>query len=95
MLGWDRERNDFNIKEIFRWEAENDTYNYVGKSILVDKIAKQWGYSETEIDQELTMRKTILDYMVRKHIRSYEDVSKLVLDYFSNPERVYRKARVS
>ena len=95
MLGWDRERNDFNIKEIFRWEAENDTYNNVGKSVLVDKIAKQWGYSKEEIDQELTMRKTILDYMVRKHIRSYEDVSKLVLDYFSNPDRVYRKARVS
>jgi flagellar protein FlaI len=95
MLGWDRDRNDFNIKEIFRWDAENDTYNYVGKSVLVDKIAKQWGYSETEIDQELTMRKTILDYMVRKHIRSYEDVSKLVLDYFSNPQLVYRKARVS
>jgi hypothetical protein len=60
-----------------------------------NRIAKQWGYSETEIDQELTMRKTILDYMVRKHIRSYEDVSKLVLDYFSNPKLVYRKARVS
>ena len=95
MLGWDRDRNDFNIKEIFRWDAENDAYNYVGKSVLVDKIAKQWGYSKTEIDQELTMRKTILDYMVRKHIRSYEDVSKLVLDYFSNPKLVYRKARVS
>jgi flagellar protein FlaI len=95
MLGWNRDRNDFNIKEIFRWDAENDTYNYVGKSVLVDRIAKQWGYSETEIDQELTMRRTILDYMVRKHLRSYEDVSKLVLDYFSNPKLVYRKARVS
>jgi flagellar protein FlaI len=95
MLGWNRDRNDFNIKEIFRWDAENDAYNCVGKSVLLDKIAKQWGYSKTEIDQELTMRKTILDYMVRKHIRSYEDVSKLVLDYFSNPELVYRKARVS
>jgi hypothetical protein len=41
------------------------------------------------------MRKTILDYMVRKHIRSYEDVSKLILDYFSNPEQIYRKAKVS
>jgi len=33
--------------------------------------------------------------MVRKHIRTFEDVSKLILDYFSDPERVYRKARVS
>ena len=60
-----------------------------------DKIAAQWGYAADEIDEELKMRQTILDYMVRKHIRSYEDVSKLVLEYFSNPQQVYRKARVS
>jgi flagellar protein FlaI len=95
MLGWNRDKNKFNIKELFRWDAESDTYSQVGRSYLINSIAKQWGYSKSEIDQELTMRKTILEYMVRKHIRSYEDVSKLVLDYFSDPERVYRKARVS
>ena len=95
MLGWDKKRNDFKIKEIFKWDAENDNYEYLGKSPLLENIAKQWGYSKEEIDEELRMRKTILDYMVRKHIRSYEDVSKLVLDYFSDPKLVYRKARVS
>jgi len=95
MLGWDKDKNDFKIQDIFRWDAETDTYNYLGKSPLLEKIAKQWGYSQEEIDHELAMRKTILDYMVRRHIRSYEDVSKLVLDYFSDPERVYRKAKVS
>jgi flagellar protein FlaI len=95
MLGWDKKRNDFKIKEIFKWDAENDNYEYLGKSPLLENIAKQWGYSQEEIDEELRMRKTILDYMVRKHIRSYEDVSKLVLDYFSDPKLVYRKARVS
>jgi hypothetical protein len=41
------------------------------------------------------MRQTILEYMVRKHIRSYEEVSQLVLDYFSDPQQIYRKAKVS
>ena len=95
MMGWDRKKNDFKIREIFKWDAETDTFNYLGRSYLLEKIGKEWGYSTDEIDHELKMRKTILDYMVRKHIRSYEDVSKLVLDYFSDPERVYRKARVS
>ena len=95
MLGWDRERNDFKIQEIFKWDAENDKFDYLGKSRLLESTAKQWGFSKEEIDEELRMRKTILDYMVRRHIRSYEDVSKLVLDYFSDPERVHRKAKVS
>ena len=95
MLGWDRRKKDFKIQEIFRWDAETDTYHYLGKSPLLSKIAKEWGYTIREINEELKMRKTILDYMVRKHIRSYEEVSKLILDYFSDPQLVYRKARVS
>jgi archaeal flagellar protein FlaI len=95
MVGWDKEKNDFNIKEIFKWNIEKDVYLKVGRSPLIDSIAAQWGYSLDEIDQELKMRQTILEYMVRKNIRSYEDVSKLVLDYFSNPEQIYRKAKVS
>ena len=95
MLGWDRNTNDFKIHDVFKWDAEKDVYNYLGVSPLLEKIAETFGWSKGEIDNELKKRKTILDYMVRKHIRSYEEVSKLVLDYFSDPERVYRRARVS
>jgi flagellar protein FlaI len=95
MVGWNKEKDDFDTQDIFKWDAEKDIYLKVGRSPLLDKIAAQWGYAPEEIDEELKIRQTILDYMVRKHIRSYEDVSKLVLDYFSNPEQVYRKAKVS
>jgi archaeal flagellar protein FlaI len=95
MLGWDKEKNDFKIQDIFRWDAEKDVYLTVGRSPLLDRIASQWGYGPDEIDQELKMRKTILEYMVKKHIRTYEEVSQLVMDYFSDPEGVYRKAKVS
>ena len=95
MVGWDKEKNDFKIQDIFKWDVEKDVFVKVGRSPLLDRIAAQWGYSQEEIDQELQMRQTILEYMVRKHIRSYEEVSKLVLDYFSDPQQIYRKAKVS
>jgi flagellar protein FlaI len=95
MIGWDKAANDFKIQEIFKWDPATDTYLVTGRSPLLDRIAEQWGYSKEEIDEELLMRKTILEYMVRKHLRSYEQVSQLVLDYFSDPQGVYRKAKVS
>jgi flagellar protein FlaI len=95
MIGWDKEKNDFVVQEIFRWDTQTDTYVKSARSPLLDRIAAQWGYSKEVIDEELHIRQTILDYMVRKHIRSYEEVSKLVLDYFSNPQEIYRKAKVS
>ena len=95
MVGWDKQKNDFIVQDIFRWNVEKDIYLKVARSPLLDRIATQWGYSAEEIDQELQMRQTILEYMVKKHIRSYEDVSKMVLDYFSDPQQIYRKAKVS
>ncbi len=95
MVGWDKEKNDFKIQDIFTWNTEKDTYEKVSRSPLLDRIATQWGYTSEEIDQELEMRQTILEYMVRNHLRSYEQVSKLVLDYFSDPQQIYRKAKVS
>jgi archaeal flagellar protein FlaI len=95
MEGWDTEKNDFKIQDIFKWNVEKDIFVKVARSPLLDRIASQWGYSNEEIDQELLMRQTILEYMVKKNIRSYEDVSKMVLDYFADPQQVYRKAKVS
>jgi len=95
MLGWDYQKNYFKTHEIFRWDAGKDLYDRTGKSYLLEEIARQWGYSVTEIDQELQKRRVILDYMVRKHIRTYAEVSSIILDYFSDPKAVYRKAKVS
>jgi len=95
MLGWDEKKNDFKIHEVFHWDAKNDTYEYSGKSYLIEEIARQWGHALEEIQAELEKRKVILNYMVRKGIRTYEDVSAVVMDYFSDPDAVYRKAKVS
>lgn len=95
MLGWDNEKNDFKIHEVFRWDPQKDVYEYTGSSCLLKEIATQWGYSVKEINQELKKRKAIIEYMVRKNIRTYEEVSRIILNYFSDPEAVYRKARVS
>ncbi len=79
---------------MFRWDAKKDLYEYTGMSYLLKEIASQWGYSMSEINQELKKRKVILDYLVRKNIRTYEEVSSIIMDYFSAPKTVYRKAKV-
>jgi flagellar protein FlaI len=95
ILGWDRDRDDFKIHPVFRWDPSEDEYTYTGKSLILERIARQWGFSMNEIDLELEKRQVILDYMVRKNIRTYDEVAGIILDYFADPEAVYRKARVS
>ena len=35
MVGWDKEKNDFKIQDIFKWDAEKDIYVKVGRSPLL------------------------------------------------------------
>jgi flagellar protein FlaI len=95
MLGWDDKKNDFKIHEAFSWDAKADAYCYSGKSYLLEEIAHQRGCSSDELETELEKRKVILNYMVRKGIRTYEDVSAVVMSYFSDPDALFRKAKVS
>jgi flagellar protein FlaI len=95
MLGWDHKKNDFKIQEVFKWNAQNDNYKNTHESSLLEEIGNQGGFTKDEINEELQKRKTILDYMIRKNIRTYEEVSRIILDYFSDPDKVYRKAKVS
>jgi hypothetical protein len=36
----------------------------------------------------------VLDYMVKRGIRRYQDVGSMIRDYYSDPNKVYEKARL-
>ena len=95
IIGWDRKKDDFKLHRVFTWDAKKDVYKYSGKSYLLKEIAGSWGYSMEQIKEELEKRKTIIDYMIRNNIRTYQDVSSIIMEYFANPIAVYRKAKVS
>jgi flagellar protein FlaI len=95
IIGWDNKKNDFRTHQVFRWDAKKDVYSYSGTSYLLKEIAGQWGYSVRQIEDELETRRVILDYMVRNNIRTYDDVSGIIMDYFADRVAVYRKAKVS
>jgi flagellar protein FlaI len=95
VIGWDSKKKHFKTHNVFKWDAKKDVYKSTGESYLLKEISSQWGYSMSEINQELKKRRVILEYLVRKNIRTYNGVSSIILDYFSDPDAVFRKAQVS
>ncbi len=55
---------------------------------------KRKGLEEEEVREELRRRKIVLDWMVKKGIRRYTDVVSVIREYYADPARVYRKARL-
>jgi len=94
VLELNRKTNRIQTEEVVNWNPKEDKFVFSGHSSLLEKHMKKTGVNEEDVRRELHRRKTILEWMVRKSIRSYTDVANVIREYYANPKRVYQKARV-
>jgi flagellar protein FlaI len=94
IVGLDPKTRELLTNEVYRWDARNDTFEYSGHSHILEEKMNRKGLDEKEVREELHKRKTVLDWMVKKGIRKYTDVVSVIRDYYADPTRVFRKARL-
>jgi len=94
VLELNRETKKISNEEVFSWNPKKDKFASSGHSSLLDKHMEKSGVSEEKVKRELSRRKIVLEWMVRKGIRRYTDVANVIREYYANPKRVHQKARV-
>ena len=50
------------------------------------------GYTENTVQEELARRRDVLHMMVRKKMRSYQEVAQMIFEYFNDPETTHKNA---
>jgi flagellar protein FlaI len=88
----DQMTDDLVTNKVFSWDATDDTFLNFGKSYILNSIMDDNGFTENTVQEELKRRKDVLHWMVRKKMRSYQEVAKLVFDYFNDPEGTHKNA---
>lgn len=94
IVGLDPRTQELLTNEVYRWDAKHDVFMYSGRSNILEEKMKRLGLSKEEVQEELHRRKTVLEWMAKKEIRRYTDVVTIIREYYTNPARVYRKARL-
>ncbi len=94
MIELDPETKDFVTNEVYQWNAKRDTFSYSGRNCVLERNMEKMGLSEEEIREELDRRRLVLEWMAKNNIRKYTDVATVIREYYANPERVYRRARL-
>jgi len=94
MVELDPETKDFVTNEVYKWDPKHDAFSYSGRSHVLQKNMEKMGLSEEEIGEELRRREVVLEWMARNNIRRCSDVSTVIREYYANPDRVYRRARL-
>ncbi len=94
VVGLDPKTKDIQAREVFRWKAKTDSFSFSGDSFLLEKIVKKKGIDAEDILKELQQRKTVLEWMAKNNIRRYTEVANVIREYYADPVRMFRKARM-
>ncbi len=73
---------------IFEWSAVKDNFITNSKSTVLEEIAKMTGTTEPSIQAEILRRKSVLEWIYRRQIFDYNEVGRIVMEYYLDPERV-------
>ncbi len=73
---------------IFKWKPIQDVFEHKSKSLVMESISKVLGFTEKTLKDELTVRRSILEWMKDRKIFDYKDVAKIINGYYSDPDRV-------
>ncbi|OFV67250.1 MAG: type II secretion system protein E [Candidatus Syntrophoarchaeum caldarius] len=86
--GIDPATNNIKINELYRFNSATNSFEKVSDSIVLAKIQNQRGWSTAELEEDLNRRAKLLDYMLKKDMWDYKEISMLIHRYFYNPEMI-------
>lgn len=88
--GIDKDTGKASANKVFYWVPSDDHIEYSGYSWVLNKISIAKGIPTNEIYREIDSRKKVLEWMQKKNFRSLKDVSKYIIMYHKNREKLMR-----
>jgi flagellar protein FlaI len=93
IVGVDPRTGELLTNEVFMWNAAKDTYQYSGRSYVVESVMEMRGWDEMKVRDELKRRQEVLEWTRIKEIDNYEDISKIIVAYNREPQMMMKIVR--
>jgi flagellar protein FlaI len=91
----DPKTEEVSTNSIFRWEPSTDTYKWVNKSIMLERLVHTKGGDLEEAYAEIERRRRILDWMDKNEITDYKEVTDIINRYYKEPEGFLKEIGIS
>jgi flagellar protein FlaI len=93
IVGVDPRTGELLTNEVFIWDAAKDSFQYSGRSYILESIMENRGWNEEKLKDELKKRQDLLEWARLKKISHYKDFAKLVVTYGREPETIMKMVR--
>jgi len=94
IVGLDYKTKDILMNDIYRWDPRTDSFVFTGRCITLERVAKNLGMTISEAWREIERRKRILEWMVKKNLRRFDQVAEIIRSYAYSPELVFSRVSV-
>ena len=91
VIGFDKNDNSPIINEIIRWSPKDDTYKIINKSVTLRRVSEALGMNEAEISENLQNRIKLVNWMVKKDLKDFKEIAKLVDSFYSSPDTLMQR----
>jgi flagellar protein FlaI len=75
----------------FVWNPSNDQFYFKRSSKLFEKISKRYGMTMKELETEFNKRVQLLFQMYKTNTSGFEEVQKVIMEYYKRPNEVLKK----
>ena len=94
ILGIDLDTGKLISNEVFSWNPVTDKLERRNKSVILERVAREKLQEETNFLLEVDRRRKVLEYLCKKNLSRFEDVSKVIRNYYYDPERFLMRIEV-
>ena len=94
ILGIDLNTGELISNEVFSWNPIIDKLERKNKSVILERVAQEKLQEETDFLLEVDRRRKVLEYLCKKNLSRFEDVSKVIRNYYYDPERFLMRIEV-
>jgi flagellar protein FlaI len=75
----------------FNWNPADDKFYFKKDSKIFDKISERFGLPREELDKEFEIRTKLIYELFRRKVVSYDEIQKLVNEYYKSPAEVLKR----
>ncbi|MEK6873332.1 MAG: hypothetical protein AABW91_00655, partial [Nanoarchaeota archaeon] len=75
----------------FMWNPADDRFYFKKDSKVFDKIKRRYGLTSEQLQNEFLVRSKLIYEMYKRHVFDFNEIQKVVNEYYKNPERVLKE----
>jgi flagellar protein FlaI len=75
---------------VYKWDPAKDAFTKVNESLKLSRIASEMGTTLKSVEEEISRRAKVLEWMLKNGIKRYIEVSKIITEYYMDPIKVLR-----